>query len=178
MCRFWLWQSGEVGAFAERFAGSSDIFKREGRLSHGSLNFITAHDGFTLRDLVSYNHKHNDANGEENRDGRNENYSYNHGIEGSQLDLADEWQSAVENNRVLSEKGLLGSLLLANGVPMLLAGDEFGNTQYGNNNAYCQDNEITWLKWNDFNQTLFDFTKETIALRKNSKFATGGLVVG
>ena len=166
MCRFWLWQSGEVGAFAERFAGSSDIFKREGRLSHGSLNFITAHDGFTLRDLVSYNHKHNDANGEENRDGRNENYSYNHGIEGSQLDLADEWQSAVENNRVLSEKGLLGSLLLANGVPMLLAGDEFGNTQYGNNNAYCQDNEITWLKWNDFNQTLFDFTKQTIALRK------------
>ena len=145
MCRFWLWQSGEVGAFAERFAGSSDIFKREGRLPHGSLNFITAHDGFTLRDLVSYNHKHNDANGEENRDGRNENYSYNYGIEGSQLDLADEWQSAVENNRVLSEKGLLGSLLLANGIPMLLAGDEFGNSQYGNNNAYCQDNEMTWL---------------------------------
>ena len=166
MCRFWLWQSGEVGAFAERFAGSSDIFKREGRLPHGSLNFITAHDGFTLRDLVSYNHKHNEANGEENRDGRNENYSYNHGIEGSQLDLADEWQSAVENNRVLSEKGLLGSLLLANGVPMLLAGDEFGNSQYGNNNAYCQDNEMTWLKWDDFNQTLFDFTKQTIALRK------------
>lgn len=166
MCRFWLWQSGEVGAFAERFAGSSDIFNREGLLPHGSLNFITAHDGFTLRDLVSYNHKHNEANGEENRDGRNENYSYNHGIEGSQLDLADEWQSAVENNRVLSEKGLLGSLLLANGVPMLLAGDEFGNSQYGNNNAYCQDNEITWLKWDDFNQTLFDFTKQTIALRK------------
>ena len=166
MCRFWLWQSGEVGAFAERFAGSSDIFKREGRLPHGSLNFITAHDGFTLRDLVSYNHKHNEANGEENRDGRNENYSYNHGIEGSQLDLADEWQRAVEKRRVLSEKGLLGSLLLANGVPMLLAGDEFGNSQYGNNNAYCQDNEITWLKWNDFNQTLFDFTKQTITLRK------------
>ena len=166
MCRFWLWQSGEVGAFAERFAGSSDIFNREGRLPHASLNFITAHDGFTLRDLVSYNHKHNEANGEENRDGRNENYSYNHGIEGSQLDLADEWQSAVENNRVLSEKSLLGSLLLANGVPMLLAGDEFGNSQYGNNNAYCQDNEITWLKWDDFNQTLFDFTKQTIALRK------------
>ena len=166
MCRFWLWQSGEVGAFAERFAGSSDIFKREGRLPHGSLNFITAHDGFTLRDLVSYNHKHNEANGEENRDGRNENYSYNHGIEGSQLDLADEWQRAVEKRRVLSEKGLLGSLLLANGVPMLLAGDEFGNSQYGNNNAYCQDNEITWLKWDDFNQTLFDFIKQTIALRK------------
>lgn len=179
MCRFWLWQSGEVGAFAERFAGSSDIFKREGRLPHGSLNFITAHDGFTLRDLVSYNHKHNDANGEENRDGRNENYSYNHGIEGSQLDLADECQSAVEKRRVLSEKALLGSLLLSNGVPMLLAGDEFGNTQYGNNNGYCQDNEITWLKWDNFNQTLFDFTKQTIVLRKkNSKFTTGGLVVG
>ena len=88
-------------------------FNREGRLPHVSLNFITAHDGFTLRDLVSYNHKHNEANGEENRDGRNENYSYNHGVEGSQLNLADEWQSAVENNRVLSEKGLLGSLLLA-----------------------------------------------------------------
>lgn len=158
MCRFWLWQSGEVGAFAERFAGSSDIFKREGRLPHGSLNFITAHDGFTLRDLVSYNHKHNEANGEENRDGRNENYSYNHGIEGSQLDLADEWQSAVEKRRVLSEKGLLGSLLLSNSVPMLLAGDEFGNTQYGNNNAYCQDNEITWLKWENFNQTLNFFS--------------------
>lgn len=169
MCRFWLWQSGEVGAFAERFAGSSDIFKREGRLPHGSLNFITAHDGFTLRDLVSYNHKHNEANGEENRDGRNENYSYNHGIEGSQLDLADEWQSAVENNRVLSEKGLLGSLLLANGVPMLLAGDEFGNSQYGNNNAYCQDNEITWLKWNDFNQTLFDFTNKPLHYEKKFK---------
>ncbi len=166
MCRFWLWQSGEVGAFAERFAGSSDIFKREGRLPHGSLNFITAHDGFTLRDLVSYNHKHNDANGEENRDGRNENYSYNHGIEGSQLDLADECQSAVEKRRVLSEKALLGSLLLSNGVPMLLAGDEFGNSQYGNNNGYCQDNEITWLKWDNFNQTLFDFTKQTIVLRK------------
>ena len=166
MCRFWLWQSGEVGAFAERFAGSSDIFKREGRLPHGSLNFITAHDGFTLRDLVSYNHKHNEANGEENRDGRNENYSYNHGIEGSQLDLAYEWQSAVEKRRVLSEKALLGSLLLSNGVPMLLAGDEFGNTQYGNNNGYCQDNEITWLKWDNFNQTLFDSAKQTIALRK------------
>ena len=166
MCRFWLWQSGEVGAFAERFAGSSDIFNREGRLPYASLNFITAHDGFTLRDLVSYNHKHNEANGEENRDGRNENYSYNHGIEGSQLDLADEWQSAVEKRRVLSEKGLLGSLLLSNGVPMLLAGDEFGNTQHGNNNAYCQDNEIAWLKWENFNQTLFDFTKQTIALRK------------
>ena len=166
MCRFWLWKSGEVGAFAERFAGSSDLFKREARLPHTTLNFITAHDGFTLRDLVSYNHKHNEANGEDNRDGRNENYSYNHGIEGSQLDLNDEYQSAVENQRVLAQSGLLASLLLGNGTPMLLAGDEFGNTQFGNNNAYCQDNEITWLKWQDFNQELFDLTKQLIATRK------------
>ena len=166
MCRFWLWKSGEVGAFAERFAGSSDLFKREARLPHTTLNFITAHDGFTLRDLVSYNHKHNEANGEDNRDGRSENYSYNHGIEGSQLDLNDEYQSAVENQRVLAQSGLLASLLLGNGTPMLLAGDEFGNTQFGNNNAYCQDNEITWLKWQDFNQELFDLTKQLIATRK------------
>ena len=166
MCRFWLWKSGEVGAFAERFAGSSDLFKQEARLPHTTLNFITAHDGFTLRDLVSYNHKHNEANGEDNRDGRNENYSYNHGIEGSQLDLNDEHQSAVENQRVLAQSGLLASLLLGNGTPMLLAGDEFGNTQFGNNNAYCQDNEITWLKWQDFNQELFDLTKQLIATRK------------
>ena len=166
MCRFWLWKSEEVGAFAERFAGSSDLFKREARLPHTTLNFITAHDGFTLRDLVSYNHKHNEANGEDNRDGRNENYSYNHGIEGSQLDLNDEHQSAVENQRVLAQSGLLASLLLGNGTPMLLAGDEFGNTQFGNNNAYCQDNEITWLKWQDFNQELFDLTKQLIATRK------------
>ena len=166
MCRFWLWKSGEVGAFAERFAGSSDLFKQEARLPHTTLNFITAHDGFTLRDLVSYNHKHNEANGEDNRDGRNENYSYNHGIEGSQLDLNDEYQSAVENQRVLAQSGLLASLLLGNGTPMLLAGDEFGNTQFGNNNAYCQDNEITWLKWQDFNQELFDLTKQLIATRK------------
>ena len=166
MCRFWLWKSGEVGAFAERFAGSSDLFKREARLPHTTLNFITAHDGFTLRDLVSYNHKHNEANGEDNRDGRNENYSYNHGIEGSQLNLNDEYQSAVENQRVLAQGGLLASLLLGNGTPMLLAGDEFGNTQFGNNNAYCQDNEITWLKWQDFNQELFDLAKQLIAIRK------------
>ena len=101
MTRFWLWKSGEVGAFAERFAGSGDLFKRGTRPPHTTLNFITAHDGFTLRDLTSYNHKHNEANGEENRDGRNENYSYNHGIEGSQLDLNDEYQSAVENQRIL-----------------------------------------------------------------------------
>ena len=165
LCRFWLWKSGEIGAFAERFAGSSDLFKKNDRLPHTTLNFITAHDGFTLKDLVSYNQKHNEANGEENRDGRNENYSYNHGIEGSTDSLSEPQKSAVENDRTFAQVGLLMSLLLANGTPMLLAGDEFGNTQYGNNNAYCQDNEITWLKWANFNEELFELTKQTIALR-------------
>ncbi|WP_118805493.1 glycogen debranching protein GlgX [Haemophilus haemolyticus] len=166
LSRFWLWKSGEIGAFAERFAGSSDLFKKNDRLPHTTLNFITAHDGFTLKDLVSYNQKHNEANGEENRDGRNENYSYNHGVEGFTESLSEPQKSAVENNRTFAQSGLLMSLLLANGTPMLLAGDEFGNTQYGNNNAYCQDNEITWLKWANFNKELFELTKQTIAARK------------
>ena len=166
LCHFWLWKSGEIGAFAERFAGSSDLFKKNNRLPHTTLNFITAHDGFALKDLVSYSQKHNEANGEENRDGRNENYSYNHGIEGSTENLTEPQKSEVENNRTFAQNSLLISLLLANGTPMLLAGDEFGNTQYGNNNAYCQDNEITWLKWANFNEELFELTKQTIALRK------------
>ena len=166
LCRFWLWKSGETGAFAERFAGSSDLFKKNDRLPHTTLNFITAHDGFVMQDLVSYNQKHNEANGEENRDGRNENYSYNHGVEGSTESLSEPQKSAVENNRTFAQSGLLMSLLLANGTPMLLAGDEFGNTQYGNNNAYCQNNEITWLKWANFNKELFELTKQTIAARK------------
>ena len=166
LCRFWLWKSGEIGTFAERFAGSSDLFKKNDRLPHTTLNFITAHDGFVMQDLVSYNQKHNEANGEENRDGRNENYSYNHGIEGSTECLSEPQKRAVENNRTFAQSGLLMSLLLANGTPMLLAGDEFGNTQYGNNNAYCQDNEITWLKWANFNKELFELTKQTIAARK------------
>ncbi|TPH03327.1 glycogen debranching protein GlgX [Haemophilus haemolyticus] len=166
LCRFWLWKSGEIGAFAERFAGSSDLFKKNDRLPHTTLNFITAHDGFVMQDLVSYNQKHNEANGEENRDGRNENYSYNHGVEGSTECLSEPQKSAVENNRTFAQSGLLMSLLLANGTPMLLAGDEFGNTQYGNNNAYCQDNKITWLKWANFNKELFELTKQTIAARK------------
>ena len=119
-----------------------------------------------MQDLVSYNQKHNEANGEENRDGRNENYSYNHGVEGSTESLSEPQKSAVENNRTFAQSGLLMSLLLANGTPMLLAGDEFGNTQYGNNNAYCQDNEITWLKWVNFNKELFELAKQTIAARK------------
>ncbi|PID51440.1 MAG: glycogen debranching enzyme GlgX [Pasteurellales bacterium] len=161
MCRFWLWKSGELGAFAQRFSGSSDIYQREGYLPHNSINFITAHDGFTLKDLTCYNHKYNLANGENNNDGRNENYSYNHGVEG-----VENIPEAVKFDRFFTSCGLLSSLLLANGVPMLLAGDEFGNSQYGNNNAYCQDNQTAWLKWNTFEKELFDVTKNIIAIRK------------
>ncbi|MDP8162622.1 glycogen debranching protein GlgX [Pasteurella skyensis] len=161
MCRFWLRKSGELGAFAERFAGSSNIYKKEGCLPHKSINFITAHDGFTLRDLVSYNHKHNLANGESNRDGRDENYSCNYGFEGS-----ENAAPVVDAMRFSHSCALLSSLLLSNGTPMLLAGDEFGNTQYGNNNAYCQDNEIAWLKWNSFHKSLFLVVKEIIKIRK------------
>ncbi|WP_410678462.1 glycogen debranching protein GlgX [Avibacterium paragallinarum] len=161
MCRFWLWKSGELGGFAQRFAGSSDIYQNGDRKPHNSVNFITAHDGFTLCDLTSYNQKHNLANGEDNRDGRNENYSYNHGIEGVE-NIPDD----VKYQRFLTCCGLLGSLLLANGTPMLLAGDEFGHSQQGNNNAYCQDNEITWLNWQKFQPHLFEATKQFIALRK------------
>lgn len=180
--RFWLWQSGELGAFAERFAGSADIFKQEGKYPHNSVNFITAHDGFTLRDLVSYNHKHNNANGEDNRDGRNENYSHNHGIEGSTDGLDEPQKTAVENARILSSQSLLCSLLLSNGTPMLLAGDEFGNTQFGNNNGYCQDSGLTWLKWSNFNLDLFEIVKKLIIVRKgiqslvNDKWWTEGNV--
>lgn len=162
--KFWLWKSGELGVFTERFAGSSDIYKHDGRLPHHSINFITAHDGFTLRDLVSYNHKHNEANGENNRDGRNENYSYNHGFEG-----IENAPPMVEQDRILSRASLMMSLLLANGTPMLLAGDEFGHTQFGNNNAYCQDNETSWLKWSNFDVLYFQLAKQTIALRKKIK---------
>lgn len=162
MRRFWCWQSGDLGMFATRFAGSADIFRKCGRKPSASLNFITAHDGFTLRDLVSYDHKHNLANGEHNRDGHNDNISHNHGIEGD-TDDADICQL-----REYTSKALLASLLLANGTPMMLSGDELGNTQGGNNNAYCQDNETTWLDWQEAEQYahLRDYVRELIALRK------------
>lgn len=160
MRAFWVWENGNLGAFAERLAGSSDLFRHGGRKPSASLNFITAHDGFTLRDLVSYNEKHNDANGEGNRDGHNGNISYNHGIEGAAGD-AD-----IRQSREYTAKALLASLFLSNGIPMLLGGDEFGNSQQGNNNAYCQDNPIAWLDWQDADEMLQDYTKSLIALRR------------
>ncbi len=160
--RFWCWESGDLGALATRWAGSSDLFHKCGRRPTASLNFITAHDGFTLRDLVSYNHKHNLANGEHNRDGHHDNISNNHGTEGETDNIK------IKQLRLDTSKALLATLLLANGTPMLLAGDEFGNTQSGNNNAYCQDNELAWLDWSSAKQyaDLQKYVRELIVLRQ------------
>ncbi len=148
------------GEFAGRFAASSDVFKRGGRLPSASVNLITAHDGFTLRDCVSFNHKHNEANGEDNRDGTNNNHSNNHGVEGlgGTLDV-------IERRRA-SLHALLTTLLLSQGTPMLLAGDEQGHSQHGNNNAYCQDNALTWLDWTQADSGLVAFTAALIHLRQ------------
>ncbi|MGP7882277.1 glycogen debranching protein GlgX, partial [Raoultella planticola] len=158
--RFWLQQSVSLGEFARRFAASSDLFSRNGRQPAAAVNLITAHDGFTLRDCVCFNQKHNEANGEENRDGTNNNYSSNHGIEGTggSLDVLERRRDSVH--------ALLSTLLLAQGTPMLLAGDEHGHSQHGNNNAYCQDNALTWLDWNQANGGLTAFTAALIHLRR------------
>lgn len=158
--RFWLQQSVSLGEFARRFAASSDLFSRNGRQPAAAVNLITAHDGFTLRDCVCFNQKHNEANGEENRDGTNNNYSSNHGIEGTG------WSLDVLERRRDSVHALLSTLLLAQGTPMLLAGDEHGHSQHGNNNAYCQDNALTWLDWNQANGGLTAFTAALIHLRR------------
>jgi glycogen operon protein len=160
--RFVRGDPGLVAAVAMRIAGSADLYQWSGRSPSSSINFIACHDGFTLMDLVSYNGKHNDANGEENRDGVNDNLSWNCGVEGSTDD------AAIRRFRQRQVKNFSAILLLARGVPMLLAGDEFGRTQRGNNNAYCQDNEISWLDWSllDENRELFQFFKGMIALRK------------
>ncbi|HET7414567.1 MAG TPA: glycogen debranching protein GlgX [Arthrobacter sp.] len=133
---------GSLGSLATALAGSADVFASSGRSALASVNFVTAHDGFTLSDLVSYNYKHNEANGEYNRDGSDHNRSYNHGHEGQSLD------DAILDRRALTSRNVMATLLLSLGVPMITAGDEIGRTQWGNNNAYCQDNELTWLDWN------------------------------
>ena len=161
--RFWKGQGGSVGELASRLAGSSDLYAHNGRRPSASLNFITAHDGFTLRDLVSYNQKHNEANGEENRDGTNDNESWNCGVEGPTAD------PAINSLRARQQRNLLATRFLSQGVPMLLAGDEFGQTQHGNNNAYCQDSPISWLDWNlgPEQLALLDFTRRLIRLRSS-----------
>lgn len=165
--RFWLQQNASLGEFAQRFAASSDLFQRSGRQPAAAVNLITAHDGFTLRDCVCFNQKHNEANGEENRDGTNNNYSSNHGIEGLEATL-----DVIERRRD-SVHALLVTLLLSQGTPMLLAGDEHGHSQHGNNNAYCQDNALTWLDWGKANSGLTAFTAALIHLRRRIPALTG-----
>jgi glycogen operon protein len=162
MRAYWKGDGGLIGEFARRFTGSSDLYEASGRKPHASINFITAHDGFTLEDLVSYNEKHNEANGEDNRDGANENRSWNCGAEGPTND------EAVRTLRLQQKRNLMATLLLSQGVPMVLGGDELGHTQLGNNNAYCQDNELSWLDWElDADREGFlDFTCRLIALRR------------
>ncbi|HEX9356555.1 MAG TPA: glycogen debranching enzyme, partial [Streptosporangiaceae bacterium] len=149
-----------IGEFANRFCGSSDLYGTAHRRPTSSVNLITVHDGFTLRDLVSYNDKHNEVNGENNRDGTSDNRSWNCGAEGPSDD------PDVLALRARQSRAMLTTLLLSFGVPMLLGGDEMGRTQQGNNNAYCQDNEMTWFDWSKPDTELQDFTRRLVALRK------------
>jgi isoamylase len=160
--RFWRGDAGFVGGLASRLCGSSDLYQRSARLPRHSVNFVTSHDGFTLNDLVSYNEKRNLANGEGNRDGAIENYSWNCGEEGEATD------PGVAELRVRQAKNLMTTLMLSQGVPMILAGDEFRRTQRGNNNAWCQDNEISWVNWElaETNASFLRFVRELIWLRK------------
>jgi glycogen operon protein len=160
--RFWRGEPGLAGALATRLCGSADLYEASGRAPRHSINFVTCHDGFTLWDLVSYNRKHNEANGERNRDGAEENYSSDSGVEGPTDD------SAVLALRRRRAKNLIATLLLSQGVPMLLAGDEFLRTQRGNNNAWCQDNEVSWVDWTlaEANADFLRFVRGLIALRK------------
>jgi isoamylase len=157
---FWRGEEGMLPALATRFAGSSDLYSDDARNPYASVNFVTAHDGFTLRDLVSYNGKHNEANGEDNNDGANDNRSWNCGAEGPTDD------KEVNALRSRQQRNFLATLLLAQGVPMLLGGDEIGHTQQGNNNAYCQDSDISWLDWESADTDLTEFTRQLIALRR------------
>lgn len=157
---YWRGADSMLGEFAERFTGSSDLYQSDFRRPTASVNFITAHDGFTLNDLVSYNEKHNDANGEDNKDGESHNRSWNCGAEGPTDD------PMINALRQQQKRNLLATLFLSQGVPMLLAGDELGRTQKGNNNAYCQDNEISWIDWEHADETLLSFTRELINFRK------------
>jgi len=156
---YWIGADSMLGEFAERFTGSPDLYKSS-RTPGASINFITAHDGFTLNDLVSYNEKHNEANLDDNQDGESHNRSWNCGAEGA---TDDENIIALRNQQ---KRNFLATLFLSQGVPMLLAGDEFGRTQNGNNNTYCQDNELSWLNWDEMDKDLFEFTKKLISIRK------------
>ena len=158
---FWRGEPSTLGEFASRITGSSDLYEKDGRRPVASVNFVTAHDGFTLRDLVSYNEKHNEANGENNQDGESHNRSWNSGAEG---DTDDEGVLAI---RTRQQRNFLATLLLSQGVPMILHGDEIGRTQQGNNNVYAQDTELAWMNWEAADTDLFAFTRMLTELRAN-----------
>jgi isoamylase len=159
-----VWSGAHVGVrdLAYRLTGSSDLYRSDGRRPFASINFVTAHDGFTLADLVTYEHKRNEANGEDNRDGENHNRNWNCGVEGA----TDEPE--VSALRARQVRNLLTTLLVSTGVPMLTAGDELGRSQGGNNNAYCQDNELSWLGWKDVDEDLLAFVSRLVGLRRSS----------
>jgi glycogen operon protein len=157
--RFWRGDDGELPELARRLHGSGDIFENSGRAPWASVNFITSHDGFSLRDLVSYARRHNSANGEDNRDGHGENFSDNNGAEGASAD------PAIRERRARQQRNLLATVCLAQGVPMLQAGDELGRSQGGNNNAYCQDNATSWIAWDQADEALQTFLRAVLALR-------------
>src|SRR5690606_21695206 len=158
---FWKGDEDQLADFAKRITASGDMYNQRGRRPHASVNFVTAHDGFTLHDLVSYNDKHNEANDENNQDGSNNNLSWNHGVEGPTDD------PEIRSLRLRQMRNFMGTLLFSQGTPMIVAGDEFARTQQGNNNAYCQDSEIGWVDWNldDDGRQLLDFVREAIRLR-------------
>lgn len=158
---FWKGEGGLIGEFAYRLTGSSDLYGPSGRRPYASINFLTAHDGFTLQDLVSYNEKHNEANGEENRDGDNHNLSWNCGAEGDTI------EAPVLALRARQKRNLVATMLLSQGVPMITAGDELSRTQRGNNNAYCQDNELSWLNWelSQEEKAFLEFVQGLVRLR-------------
>jgi isoamylase len=178
--RYWKGDPGVVNDFAYRLTGSSDLYQNSSKNPTASINFITAHDGFTLRDLVSYNEKHNEANGEGNADGESHNNSWNCGAEGETDD------AVIMDLRLRQQRNMLATLFLSQGIPMLCGGDEFGRTQNGNNNVYCQDNEISWQPWTrtEEQQRLFDYTCKLIALRNEHpifhrpKFFKGKSIIG
>jgi glycogen operon protein len=164
--RYWRGDEGMLGELARRLTGSSDVFEQAGRRPWAGINFVTAHDGFTLEDLVSFNHKHNEANLEDNTDGTDHNFAWNCGLEGPTED------PGIQALRAQQKRNLMATLLLSTGVPMILAGDECGRTQAGNNNAYCQDNEISWVRWEDWPEdavALLEFVRTLLQIRRENR---------
>jgi isoamylase len=157
---FWRGEPSTLGEFASRISGSADLYEHSGRRPVASINFVTAHDGFTLNDLVSYNEKHNDANGEDNNDGESHNRSWNAGVEGPTDD------DTIRSLRGRQQRNFIATMLLSQGVPMILHGDELGRTQQGNNNTYAQDSELSWIHWDEADQPLIEFTSAVVRLRK------------